>query len=939
MFQSAGSRIIVDRVSCSTKNERVKIIFSKYLVFVILFSFILLKPFQIEALASDPYGEASAQYKRAHYEQAISVLDKKKKKNSGDYNLIGWSYLRMGNPDKAAENFRASIKLKKGRNDSFCGLGYVALHQQKNEEAQKAFEDGLSDNPKNIDCLVGKATLFERAGNSALAQETYAKILKIDPTHSLARQKLKLKSTEVQKARQEPDHKYSFEAKGDYFWITRDKEKPELFFVKGVDLGFALPGHFPSEFPESEALYLEWFKLIAEMNANTIRVYTLLPPPFYSALKKFNEDSKEKLFLFQGLWVEIPGDSNFNEKTFLDEVTRETEYVINAIHGRLEIPHRYGRSYGIYTADASNYVSGFIFGQEWEPDSVIAFNKMSQESSFRGNYLEISDGNPMEVWLTKRLDYLISYEEQTYKAQRPVAFMNWPPLDPLHHPTEATLLEELNIQIKNGEHVDISKANLSSAHDSDAVSLDEEKIRVSNAEFHSGVFASSHVYPYYPDFLRYDEGYARTRENGEVNRYLSYLEELKKHYKDMPLLISEFGLPTSRGVGRYHPEGLNHGGLSEEEQADGMEKMITSIRDARCAGGIAFEFIDEWSKSSWMVKKNEEDGPNWLNVENPEENYGVIAVRPKRGIGKMVGNDGAWKDATLLYSRTDNATHEPLREGPDGANILKKLYADYDEAYLYLRLDVGGRVNWERVAYLIGINTYGNDEGDHVPPFQLGDRFPIGVGYVLLLHGENSKILVDENYSEFSFVPSRRNITGLTGYIENPGFRLENNNNGRYVDILTLHRRRFGRDGQVFPEQIYNASILKWGGPSAGSRYDLFYEEKGNFIEIRIPWYLLHFADPSKRRVILSAKDRRETEGLKIFAMSYRPEKDSAFQATMRNGKPDITDMLPNHPSDIHIYSWPEWKQPEYVLIPKKSYNVIKSLYKTLRQRKDFRNP
>ena len=37
---------------------------------------------------------------------------------------------------------------------------------------------------------------------------------------------------------------------------------------------------------------------------------------------------------------------------------------------------------------------------------------------------------------------VIAYETETYRAQRPIAYTNWPTLDPLHHPTEAIWTED-----------------------------------------------------------------------------------------------------------------------------------------------------------------------------------------------------------------------------------------------------------------------------------------------------------------------------------------------------------------------------------------------------------------------------------------------------------------------------------------------------------------
>ena len=73
--------------------------------------------------------------------------------------------------------------------------------------------------------------------------------------------------------------------------------------IKGVNMGIAKPGYFPGESAITKEEYLRWFKLIAEMNANTIRVYTLHPPAFYEALAEYNKKHADKLYVFHGVWM------------------------------------------------------------------------------------------------------------------------------------------------------------------------------------------------------------------------------------------------------------------------------------------------------------------------------------------------------------------------------------------------------------------------------------------------------------------------------------------------------------------------------------------------------------------------------------------------------------------------------------------------------------
>ena len=75
---------------------------------------------------------------------------------------------------------------------------------------------------------------------------------------------------------------YYFAVNGDYFKMLKVKYPEnerltywENIFIKGVNLGVAVPGKFPAEFSLTYSEYLEWMKLIGDMNANTIRTYTM----------------------------------------------------------------------------------------------------------------------------------------------------------------------------------------------------------------------------------------------------------------------------------------------------------------------------------------------------------------------------------------------------------------------------------------------------------------------------------------------------------------------------------------------------------------------------------------------------------------------------------------------------------------------------------------
>ena len=84
-----------------------------------------------------------------------------------------------------------------------------------------------------------------------------------------------------------------------------------------------------------------------------------------------------------------------------------------------------------YRADVSAWTLGYIIGREWEPYSVVTYNALQpRKSTYGGKYITISGGNALETWLAEQCDYMVSFEMERYNAQRPIAYTNWPTLDP-----------------------------------------------------------------------------------------------------------------------------------------------------------------------------------------------------------------------------------------------------------------------------------------------------------------------------------------------------------------------------------------------------------------------------------------------------------------------------------------------------------------------------
>ncbi len=193
---------------------------------------------------------------------------------------------------------------------------------------------------------------------------------------------------------------YYFMASGDYFRVLNKKVEDDKkvnvwdkIFLKGVNIGVAVPGKFPAEFSLSFEEYLEWFRLIGEMNSNVIRTYTILPPEFYDAFLYYNlHNQSKKLYLMQGVWAKIPEDENYFNQAYARDFQKEILNVIDLIHGNAVIEAKPGHGHGTYVSDISRYVIGILLGREWEPKAVIETNNENNLQHYSGKFISMNHG-------------------------------------------------------------------------------------------------------------------------------------------------------------------------------------------------------------------------------------------------------------------------------------------------------------------------------------------------------------------------------------------------------------------------------------------------------------------------------------------------------------------------------------------------------------------
>ena len=890
------------------------------------------------------YERALSLYRQANYEQSLLELNNAyaiEPNSTAILVLMGWNELKLGQHDQARENFSRASRLDPQLVEAKLGLAYLEIHRGGSQVRLDEIEALLAQDPGNQDFQLAASSILRRIGRNRDAAELFRGMLGRGSYGEVARQNLEqmygLQNVDADIPASFPelnrpaDLQVNFRA-GEKFLQRRNGNAWQDVYVRGVNIGPATPGSFATEPPDLVEVYLPWLDQIAGLGANTVRVYTILPPAFYRALQMHNQKpDAQRLYLIQEVWLaDAPDAANLYLPGIVAESRQEIAQAIDVIHGQGDLPIRPGKASGLYVVDVSEYVLALLVGREFEPPLVWTTNEANPgKTSYSGRYVSIPQGNPTEVWLAEMLDFAANHEVVKYNAQRPIAIVNWPPLDPLSHPTEAGIEQIVRIRERSGE---TGLPVPSPGMGDDQVSVDDTRLRAESL-FQGGIFASYHVYPYYPNFLLNEPALLRVQDQAGPNSYFGYLQALKAHYRSMPLLIAEYGLPTSIGVSRFHPYGWNHGGITERQQGELLARMTQNIFDVGAAGGMVFEWQDEWWKLNWLTVDFEvpaDRRPLWHNRLNPEQHYGLWAYDPSRS--RLFSPDtAAWDSVRPLYQKPDSAPAVPGSDGADLQRTLRSLAVSSDEEFLYLRLRVGslpraadGSPDLRRANFLIGIGTSPGRFGSQVlPGISPLLRYSGGVNFLLHVGGVGStRLLVSSSYSPYALWPATPTGTRMDLGVRAPWAPILEEWSPFEEMVVETSMLRYGRDGTAFPPQRYSRSPLRYGPldrnhPQYDSLATWSADFSSNSLIFRIPWGLLFVTDPSSRLVYTETRPGAQihsetTSGIALFAVSFVPPASAPDWARFPALPMAATDSLPptdgqGNLTDVRSFIWEGW--------------------------------
>lgn len=590
-----------------------------------------------------------------------------------------------------------------------------------------------------------------------------------------------------------------FKSGTDYLQVW-DGRRYVPIFLKGMNLGRGIPGAFPGDFAIKHDDYLRWFEQMGQMGINVLRVYSLHAPAFYDALAEFNCANPDKvIYLMQG--VGLPNDPELGNEELLDlhhataGFDELIDEAIDCIHGNATLPERKRRPKGEFKTDVSRWTIGMLIGREIVSDEVAATDRIhADETSFHSASLDLAHGNPTSVWVTARLAHTIEYEQNKYGVTRPAGFSNWLETDPLRHRTEGSRSRK------------------------DTTTIDTSAVTTPGAP--AGLFASFHVYPYYPDFMSEDPDYqAFASDEYGSNSYRGYLHELRAYHEGkQPVIVGEFGVPTSWGNAHFSSNGMHHGGHSEEMQAKFTKRMVESIYGEKLAGAVYFAWMDEWFKSCWITKDlayPADHYPKWHDLANPQQAYGVLAY----DLGKPKYD---------AFPKTD------------GPGRVKTIETFADAEFYWVRLTLTKPLE-DGESFTMGYDTYRDDLGESLLPD--GSRTKRRNEFALAVTAPaTANLRVAKPYDMYGFQVkmSYSHQQSIASDI------------GAWVDIKRSTSNPHGSDDGLFTfaglDHVYGKLVARRASTPASSLDAVVID--GPTVEIRVPWTMIQVADPTTFSVV-----------------------------------------------------------------------------------------
>ena len=641
-------------------------------------------------------------------------------------------------------------------------------------------------------------------------------------------------------------------------YISKDN-KWQKFNIVGVNLNSIKPGNFSNDKVITEEEYLNWITIIDNMGANCIKVPDIMDNNFYNALYKFNEDKKDPIYVIQGIYfdeVDLKNGKDIQSEEIEEKFKKHIKLIIDSIHGNsFDLNEDIKNEY--YNTDISDYLIGYTLGIEFARNDLIHTELINNKDSYNGKYFYTNnDASSFESYIAKMADYLVEYEYKQYKEQKLVGFIG-----------SSNNYKELNSSNQNEDNSIKDYINPNNIN--------------SKGKLKTGIFASYNLYPSY------------TNMNENQDNIEEYVNELKNTHK-IPIIIGEYGVPSSRNSADFNTD-TNKGYINEQEQGEILVDTYRTINDANIAGSFIFELQDSWQRTSWNTKELKilDRAPYWSDAQDYSQNFGLIAFDPSQADSKLYPDEkiDEWKNKNIINKNEDIS-----------------LSMRSDEKYLYFMLKSENTINLDKQDIYVYLDITPNSGS--TKSSQLNLNFDKPVDFIIEIKDiENAKVLVHEYYNYFSLNKNKKE------YQKRPDLISVQSDMDEFSPIyIETSPRMYVEDLKKIVEskKIETGKLVHGNSNPLNENYNSasdFYV--GNdYIEIRVPWSLLNFMDPSTKQIM--------DDIYKYFSAKPMIINEINVGVTIKENE-EIKEKL-----DSTKFKLNSWIKPNYHQRLKKSYYIIK---------------
>ena len=641
-------------------------------------------------------------------------------------------------------------------------------------------------------------------------------------------------------------------------YISKDN-KWQKFNIVGVNLNSIKPGNFSNDKVITEEEYLNWITIIDNMGANCIKVPDIMDNNFYNALYKFNEDKKDPIYVIQGIYfdeVDLKNGKDIQSEEIEEKFKKHIKLIIDSIHGNsFDLNEDIKNEY--YNTDISDYLIGYTLGIEFARNDLIHTELINNKDSYNGKYFYTNnDASSFESYIAKMADYLVEYEYKQYKEQKLVGFIG-----------SSNNYKELNSSNQNEDNSIKDYINPNNIN--------------SKGKLKTGIFASYNLYPSY------------TNMNENQDNIEEYVNELKNTHK-IPIIIGEYGVPSSRNSADFNTD-TNKGYINEQEQGEILVDTYRTINDANIAGSFIFELQDSWQRTSWNTKELKilDRAPYWSDAQDYSQNFGLIAFDPGQANSKLYPDEkiDEWDNKNIINKNDDIS-----------------LSMKSDEKYLYFMLKSENTINLDKQDIYVYLDITPNSGS--TKSSQLNLNFDKPVDFIIEIKDrENAKVLVHEYYNYFSLNQNKKE------YQKRPDLISVQSDMDEFSPIyIETSPRMYVEDLKKIVEskKIETGKLVHGNSNPLNENYNSasdFYV--GNdYVEIRVPWSLLNFMDPSTKQIM--------DDIYKYFSSKPMTINEINVGVTIKENE-EIKEKL-----DSTKFKLNSWIKPNYHQRLKKSYYIIK---------------